>query len=791
MIVNFFKISWRKIRRDKWFSAINIFGLGISLILGLVMVSILFDVLSYDRFHHNANQIYRIITTRQHGEAPPKNYASSSISAGLQIRETIPGIEKMTTLEGGFSEDVQIGEKSVPLEGIWADNSFLKVFSFPLNEGNLNSALKEPYSVVLTESAAKKLFDTKKAIGSTINIGGLPYQVTGIVNDVPKASHLRFDLLISFSTKQILESKNEEWAIWPQISAHYTYIVISKTAKLENIQIGLDKICERENLKPGYPKIKLSLQALQNIVTGPALGNEIGLVFPSIFIWILVGLTLIVIFCAIFNYTSLSLARFLNRGREIGVRKVIGASKKEIFFQFLSEAIVIALFSFVIAFLIFLMLRPQILHLNPALGRIISLSLSPVLILYFIVLTLSVGIIAGIIPAFIFSKLSLIESLKNTTTTKGRNYISLRKALFSIQYTFSLLFVALTIIGYNQYQHFVYFDLGFKTAHIVNIDLQGKRPDVLINELNKIPEIIAVGQSAAIISPDSYSKTLVKFGANNDSLEVDLNEIDENYLTVHEFKFLAGKNFQKGQSQNAVIVNQQFLKAIGISDKNNSHAIGKVVFVNGKPSEIVGLVKDFHYGGVEKTIGPYLFINSKKYIQYVNVKLAGSSISNWDKIQKAWYLVDKTLPMKANYYSEQIKNGFKEIVVILKLIGFFSFLTISIALLGLLGIVVFSTKSRIKEIGIRKVFGSSISTLIYLLSKQFILLFIFPVLVALPAAYYIINNYLLADYAYHAPVSVFDLIISVFVVVSLALLIIGFQTWKIANLNPTHALRSE
>lgn len=789
MIFSFLRISWRSIVRDKWFSTINIFGLAISLSVGLLMVSLLNDLMSYDRFHENADRIYRVITTRQHGQSPSKQYASSSVSAGRKIKETILGIDQVTILEGGFQEDIHNGQNVIPVKGFWADESFFKVFTFPLIEGDPLTALKEPYSIVLTETAANKLYQEKKAIGESVIISGIAHRVTGITEDVPVFSHLRFEILVSLATKEIQEKENEEWASWTRISGNYIYLTASETADPEIFQASFDKLCDRENLNPDVPKITLVLQPLKDIVSGKNLGNAIGPVIPAIVIWILGGLSSIVILCACFNYTSLSIARSLRRAREMGIRKVNGAKKIEIFSQFITEAIVISLFSFVLSFLLFLVLRPHVLSLSPHLRNIISLSITPSLVLYFIVLTIAIGILGGFLPALLFTRASTIRSLKNLPSIKSFPHINLRKSLVVIQYTFSLLFIAITLIGYKQYKHFVTFDVGFTTDQIVNIDLQESNPDFLVAELKKIPEVMEVSRSTSVISPDFYSKTLAKY--STDSAEVDYNVIDENYLSLHGFKLVAGSNFSSGSSSNSVIVNEQFLRRFQLDTKTPFTVLGTTVLVNSKDYEIVGVVKNFYYGGAEKMIGPYLFVYSDKADGFVSAKVLSASGTIWTKLENAWYIIDPMHPMKAVYYSDQMEQGYKDIATMLKIIGFLSVLTVSIASLGLMGIVVFTTGSRIKEIGIRKVFGSSIRELIYVLSKEFLLLLAPPVLTALPAAFVIFDRIVLPMYAYHAPVSIIELATSMIIVLGIAFLVIGIQTWKTAHSNPVYALRNE
>ena len=399
--------------------------------------------------------------------------------------------------------------------------------------------------------------------------------------------------------------------------------------------------------------------------------------------------------------------------------------------------------------------------------------------------------LGGFVPSLLFTRVNTIRSLKNLPSLISFPHINLRKGLVAVQYTFSLLFISVTLIGYTQYMHFVTFDPGFKTDQIVNIDSQGKNPDLLINELKKIPEVIELSRSNSIISPDSYSRILAKYGAPPDSTEIDYNVIDENYLSVHEFKILAGSNFSSASPSNSVIVNEQFLKSFQIDATTPHTILGTIVLVNRKPHEIVGVVKDFYYGGAEKLIGPYLFMYSDKANQFINVKILSSSGPALTKLENAWRVIDPTHPLNAVYYSDQLERGYNDIAALLKIIGFLAVITVSIASLGLIGIVVFSTASRLKEIGIRKVFGSSTRNIIFILSKEYLLLLGVPAALALPATFAFFDKIVLSQYAYHAPLTIAEFATSVIIVFGIAVLVIGLQTSKAALANPIMALRNE
>lgn len=791
MIGNYIKTSRRLIFRNKLFSSLNIVGLAISMSTGLLMVALLSDLFSYDRFHEKGDRIYRVITTRQHGGGSPREYASTSFIAGKKIQETIPGIETLTTLEGSFHEDAYRDNSVVPLQGLWADGSFFNVFSFALLKGNRATALKEPYSLVLTETGAHKLFPGEEAYGRSVRLKDTDYLVTGIVKDLPPFSHIRFEALASLSTKEILEKDNPEWFTWTHISSNYVYLLLSENSDLLSLQRSLDELCGEENINPDVPTISLSLQPLHNIALGKGLGNSLGPSIPIEVMWVLGGLALVVILCACFNYTSLSLARALKRSREITMRKIAGAGRIHVFGQLIVEAVLVSLLALVVSFLLFLLLRTHFLSLDPMLNRMVTLQLSPEMVLYFIVFALLIGVLAGFLPALFFSKMKSVQNLKGISYSKSFRHLKLRKSLIVVQYTFSLLFISVTILGYRQYRNFVTFDMGFQTGNVLNIELQGNKADQLIKELKEMSEVSDVSRSAFISSLDSYAKTSLKYGT--DSITVHYNTIDENYLRLHAFNFLAGGNFPgESASRDKVIVNQEFLRYFHISPDNPVRSLGEVVKLNGKDHAIAGVVKDFYYGGAGRLIEPFVFSYSVEEAQFVSVKVVSNDpVSFMSRIERAWHKIDPVHPVKAAFYDDAIQDSYSDIFAMLKIIGFLSFLTISIASVGMFGMVVFTTETRLREISIRKVFGSSESDLVYILSRGVLLLLAVAALIALPATYLLFDRIILPNIAYHAPVRINDLLSGTMAVTGIALLMIGSQTLKAARRNPAEVLRNE
>jgi ABC-type antimicrobial peptide transport system permease subunit len=797
MLGSYFKTSRRSLVRNKLFSFINIFGLAVSMSVGLLVIAFVVDLRSYDDFHEKKDRTYRVISTFQPRGQPSMELASTSVKVGKKIRETVPGIEALTILRSGFSGDATVGEKTVPMEALWADASFFRVFTFPLLEGNPTTALKEPYSLVLTEKTAKKLFGEADPLGKTVRFDTLTYTVTGLLSDVPKLSHLRFGALVSFATAEAqLPRKDPNFYSWENIWQNYVYMVLPEKVDNQTVLAALNKLSVQENKALKDRTVSVTLQPFKQIALGRKLSNEIGPHMIPIVVWILGGLALVIILSACFNYTNLSIARSLRRSREVGIRKIIGALKSHVLGQFMAESVLVALLALVFSFALFLALRTQFLGLDSHIEELVSLELSPRLVLYFIALAAGVGLVAGFLPALFFSRINPAQVLKDATSLTVFRRINLRKALIVIQYTLSLVFITATLIGYKQYRGFLTFDLGYRTENILNIKLQGNKSDILAKELSAIPAVSGISKSLMITSLGSVHGINTKYKNPQDSAMVWLNAVDEHYLPIHQHKLLAGKNFtlrpKKGE-ESEVIVNEQVLKRFNIANRNPEKALGEIVTVDKQKLAIVGVLKDFHYGTVEHKIEPVMFrYSADEPGGYLNVKIRPTDLlATMERVEAAWQTIDKVHPLEAKFYDDQIEEAYNQFSVMIKVIGFITFLAICIASLGLFGMVVFTTETRLKEISIRKVLGASEGGLIFLLSKGFLMLMVIAMLIALPVTYFFFDSVVLANFAYHQPIGASELLTGVLGVMLLAFLLIGSQTLKAARRNPANVLKSE
>lgn len=805
MIGSYFKTSGRGLLRNKLFSSINVVGLAISMSVGLLLIAFVLDLRSYDKFHKHGKRIYRITNVATFkGEQGSSKYSSTSIKTGQLIREKATGVEEVAILRNDFLQDATVGDNVLPIKGFWAEPSLFRMFTFPMLEGNPETALKDPYSVVLTETAAKKLFGNRPALGKAVKFDTLDYQVTGIIKDVPFFSHISFEALVSLSTAQQLNKNDREFGKWANMFSNSVYLMLPENANLAAIQTQLDAIANKENLAEAQTNIQLELLPLHDIVIGEDLhsGSMSGSVnphMPPIVLWILSGLAFVVILSACFNYTNLSIARATRRFKEIGLRKAIGARKGQIWQQFLAEAILISLAALVLSYFILLALRPQLINIAPQMQRTVKLDLTPTTVAAFVFFSVTVGVIAGVIPALFFSKVSAIHALGNVSSVKVFKNVTLRRALVVVQYTVTLIFITTTAVGYVQYKNILAFDLGFNTENILNIDMQGNKPEALLKQLQEMPEVTALSRSLIITAVGNAWGGYMKYKDSQDSALVMTNHIDENYLSLHNYKLLAGENFvtrpTTSEAASEVIVNQQVLKRFNLGDPQE--AIGKQVMFNSfrikdRKMKIVGVIKDFHYGKVDNLIEPVAFMFwTPEDRAVINAKIQSADMpATMAKIESGWKKIDRIHPFKAKFYDEEIEDAYSEFSTIIKIIGFLSILAISIASMGLFGMVVFTTETRLKEIGIRKVMGASSGSLVFLLSRGFVVLLSISALIAIPATYLFFESFVLTNFPYHTPVQIAELSAGLLVVSLIACIMIGSQTMKAARSNPVEILKS-
>lgn len=788
MFRNYTKVAFRNLSRNRLFSAINIIGLAISMAVGLIAITFVSEIYSYDNFHENRDRLFRVVSNLHRTNGNVTEYATASVFAGNRLANDFAGFEAVAPLTKGFRGEMRKGESSIAIQGIYANNDFFKVLSFELLTGNPSSALTEPNSVILTETTARKLFNRTDIVGEIIEWKDqTPYKVTGVLKDPPSNSHLKFDAIASLKTleEQNVSTVTDFGVIW----ASHVYVLLPENYDLEQVQGNLDKLAEEENPKLKYWQLSLGLEKFDDIFPTTGKANQFSTVMPKEKVTSIVMLALIVLFSACFNYTNLSLARSLKRSKEIGVRKVVGATKNHLFMQFIIEAILVAVMAVVISYGLFKLIKPEFLALDFYIQRTTTLDLQPVTYLYFFLFAVGIGILAGLFPSLLMTRFNPVNILKGVSakTSKG---IGVRKILVGIQFALSMGFATLVIMTYKQYKYALNFDLGFTTENVFNVDLQSNDPEVLKSQFMAIPEVAGVSASSIMPGTGNSMSNYVKYKNPLDSVTAYNVDIDIDYLKNMEHQLLAGPGFEKEGSGQRAVVNELLLKEVGITKP--SDAIGEQLSFYNKTWTIVGVVKDFHYGTIQNELAPFIFTIGRQDHYYLNVKLKSNDmIAAIDRLENAWKEVDNIQPFKARFYDEWIQDTYSGMNASLKTFGLLSGIAICISILGLLGMAVYNAESRLKELAIRKVLGATLSNLVLLLSRSFMAIFILSACVAIPLAYYIYEETIVSTAVYKISIGFWELTSGALLIVAISLLTISSQTMKAARSNPAQSLRNE
>jgi putative ABC transport system permease protein len=790
LLKNYFVISSRSLLKHRFFAIINISGLAIGMSISLLLIAMLTFLWTYDDFHFNKDNIYRVITT-QTDKIGKYQFASAPPILAEKLKHDYSGIDEVVRINSGLGTNVTIADKKISIQGYFVDTNFLDVFTFPLIKGNSKSVFDQNNNIVLTEKAAKKIFGDEDPIGKVVELDGLGIvEVSGVLKDIPKNSHMHFEVLASYEFFLDLHSRNDKSTNDPSFVNSYVYLRLPGNGDISQIEAYLNQLPKRLYLDDEQASASFELQALLDIAPGRELYNQIGPEWGYASLSIFMMLTLLILLPACFNYANISVSRALKRMKEIGLRKTMGSQRQQIFFQFITETILISIVALVFSFYIFILIREEFLSMVIG-SEMLDLSVNMKMMIMFITFGLFVGLIAGLVPAMYFSKLSPIQALKGKITSPKASSFSLRKSLIVSQFALSLGFIMGVVVILNQYRHSLNHDFGFEQQNIVDVELQGVNFQNLKNQFSQVNSVEAISMSSGILGTSSSDKVIVK--TETDSVEVTQMFIDQQFLANMELKLLAGNNFPDDSlSKKFVIVNEEFVKTFKLNSP--PEAINQLfTLANGDEVMVAGVVKNFHYADLRSPIQSFFFRFDPREFRFANIK---TSINDVHKItaalEPAWRNISNGKKLKATFLSDSIKHAYSFYFSMIKICGFLGLLAISISCLGLLGMVVFTVENRMKEVGVRKVMGASAMSITMVLSRDFIKLMAIAALIATPLAYVFFEKlYLRTQQYYYQSVGLFEISISLLIMVLIGLLTILSQTYKAANQNPVDTLRSE
>lgn len=807
MLRNYFLVAWRNLIKNRFFSSINIFGLAISMSVCLGIMMLVADQLQYDRYNTKRDRIYRLITQSLNADGTPagNQYATAPLPLATTLRDDFAGIENTVRIRRGFGNGWIEFEQdlSVPLGGFFADPQILDMFEYELEYGNPQNALTEPYSVVLTREAANKLFTQPNPVGETIKVGKLgEFKVTGVIRKNNVKSHIVFEALASYSTLASLEANKTFSADdhgWGNFTAGWVYILLNENTSTQQVAAHLAEIAKSNKPDPSISNeersYRFEMQSLTEITPGPFINNPIGPFMPKVFVYFFGGLALIVMLTSCFNYTNLSIARSLSRAREIGVRKVNGANRFHIFFQFLSEAVLLSLVALAFAVILLVVVKPFIMNLKFA--QVLHWDLEGNLMVFgaFALFSIAVGITAGLFPAVILSRFEPIKVLKKIGSIKLFSRLTLRKGLLVFQFALSLTFIISVLVLYNQLSLFMRADHGFDMSSKYVIKLNSTSYETLKKELERYSSIVnAAGAShvpaAGMVLGEGYKRDL----SDPTFISVDYFNVDEDYLENLSIELIAGRNFDIAageKNRSSLVINESAMKVFSFD--NPQDAIGQTVYSSEDSSryEIIGVVNDYNHEILVSKIGPMVLRYRPESFSIMQVKYSGSPEVAAADIEQAWATVNPNQKIDYKAFEDEVRGFYKTVFSdFVQIVGVISFMAIVISCLGLLGMVTYTIETRMKEIAIRKVLGSNNSSLVMLLSRGFVTLLGLAILFAVPISWFV-NNLWLESIAYRTNVGAGVVLSGIAILILLGAVTIGSQTLKAAFANPADNLKNE
>lgn len=812
MIRNYLRSAWRNIARHKFISFINIFGLTVGLTCCLLIITYLVNELSYDKYNVNADRIYRVtrIFYSRNGE---ENLHLSSIAPpfGPLLKTAFPDIEKMTRVLPNGTTVFRYKEKLFNEQnGFFADENFFNVFTVNIAEGDRKTALNDPYSVMITPEIARKYFGNEDPINKTVILDNTKHEfkVTGVFEPFPANAHMHPEMLISFNTLRdsvIYGEKQLETNFGN--NSFYTYLLMPKDYNMDIITRQLDAFIDKyytaQGLPPGvkpHQTTKLTIQKLTDIHLQSHLDDEIE---PNgdmkrVYIFSIIALFILLIACI--NYMNLSTARSALRAKEIGIRKVIGAQRKEIIRQFLGESVLVTWVALIFAGALTWFLLPYINSLS-------HLSLSFDSLLHWNILTgvlllpFAVGLLSGVYPAIFMSSFRPVQVLKGLLKV-GSGNVSFRQVLVVVQFSVSIILIVATTVVFQQLRYIENKSLGFNKDFILTSGCPGplnKQFDSFRNELLKNPAVKDVGRSSRIPSGrllDDAGAQVIE-GGKTVPTQIVLKYIttDYDFMDTYSMQLAAGRNFSRQFLTDTAnyLINETAVQQLGW--KNPQNAIGKDLIYGGIKGKVIGVVKDFHFESLHQPIVPLLFQlpgPSNSFYNRMSVKVDGHNVqSAISAIGAAWrkYLPD--VPFDYTFLDQRFQKLYDAEQQESQLFTIFSCLAIFIACLGLFGLSAFTISQRVKEIGIRKVLGANIPQIVIELSRSFMVLVVIAVVIALPIAGWSINRWFLRDFASRVDLSWWVFLLAGIAAFVIAFVTISFQAVRAASANPVKSLRSE
>ena len=801
MIRNYFKIAFRNLWKNKGFSFINIFGLATGLACSLLIFLFVKDEVSYDRFNKNSDRVYRVVKDFVNDDGSRLPDATTPPGLAPALQKELPEVDTVTRVFPSWGRDylIKYGDKKLSEQGVYrVDSSFFTVFAFPFVKGNAKTAFQNVNSVVVTESTAKKYFGTDNALGKTLTVDDLgDMAVTGVIKDVPSNAHFHFDFLVSVRTFP----GNDLDGSWGWYN-FYTYMKLKPKASIASLNKQIQDLYKR-HVTDG--KNIYYTQALTNIHLTSHLKWELEPNSDKLYVNVFALIALFIVLIAAINYVNLSTAKASVRAKEIGVRKVAGAFRSSLIRQFLFESVITCLIASALAVVIAHILLPLA---NSITQKQLTVVGNPIVVVYVAVASLFVGIVAGFFPALYLSSFKPIVVLKGMKL-RERGTLSLRKALVVVQFTISsVLIIGALII--SQQMHFIQsakLGLNKEQVLVVKNAFSPSQRNAFMNAASQIQGVKKISSANGIVGGINWTNGMNLKGSKNSQL-VNFLSVGYDFVDVMGMQMKEGRTFSPNfiadtmnyqnpdhlveQNIGSILVNETAVKDLSIPEP----AVGKQLLWGNDGDTmyyvtIVGVIKDFHFTSLRNQIKPFAFINNPRGQWYFTMKLSTDNVqSTISQLAATWKNFSSDRPFDYTFLDETYaklyssESRFQKVFITLVVLG------IVIACLGLLGLTTFAAQQRIKEIGIRKVLGASVTSVVALLTKDFMKLVLVALVLAVPIGYWAMNKWL-QDFAYRINIEWWVFVVAAVIAALIAMITISMQAIKGAVANPVTSLRSE
>ncbi|MCL2074145.1 MAG: ABC transporter permease [Marinilabiliaceae bacterium] len=770
------------LKRDRVFSYVNILGLAVGLTAVLCISLYVVREINYDRFHQNGDRTYRLSIAIS-GDGISEENCQFTPPVGPTVKAEVPEVEQYTRISVDNRFIASFNNTFIMLNAVcYADTSFFDIFTFPLIEGDPHTALAVPFSVVLTEESARKIFGNENPLGKTISLDMYNYTVTGVAKEPPINSHLQFDALTSFSTLYKLPNLALDW---DGGNAYITYFRLNKNADLESAKTKIQKVIW-DNLGKNYAEggwhMSSNLHPLSDLYLFYERGSDVLRMALIIFSF----LALIILTIACINFVNLTTVRSLKRTKEASMRRAFGASRLGLVRQFLGESLFISMVAFVLSILLFKIIQP---YYEQIAGTLPDASLIFLAISVVFLLTVITGIIGGSYPAMRLSTLKLSYVDKSSTILVKGNKKTMQNILIITQFVCSVIMIVSTITITKQLSFMRNMDLGFNKDNILFLPFNGvkaaERASILKERILHLSEVSYISATSAIPGYGFTANGYRPEGIGH-SIIINVIDTDEDFLNVYDIKLKEGRYFSANEHENLYyIVNEAFVKKFGW--ENN--AIGKTI-ERDDPCEIIGIVRDFNFSKLHSKIEPLIITNYpwQGRFNLLSIKYNTSDIEAFiEKIEKIWKEINPDVIFEYYFSDKYYDNLYNQEKVFRKLFVVFSLLALIIAASGIFTLMAYTVVQRRKEIGIRKVMGASIGDILFMLLKQTGIQLLIANLIALPVAWFFAQE-LLKDYAYRISLGI-DIFISALVISCLvALLAVGYQALRAAMRNPAREI---